>query len=299
MEVNVDKISGSFLKSVTKPKLFTVKNIYKIVGVGSFLPSHIVTNHDLSKRLGVTPEWICLKTGILERRYSTDAEDICFMAVQAGNIAILNSNIKPSQIGLLLVATSSPDKLTPSVSTSIQEELGLTNAWAFDLSAGCSGFLFALKTAASILYSSAADYALVIGADRLSSFLDWSDKKSSILFGDGAGAFVIKKNGEIKNTYKDTFVLHSTSDIHKNLSIQPQQSHLQNSNSHFLLKMNGREVFKSAVSSIAKSTSQLLDNHGISTKKVNYFICHQANERIIKNVGSQLKFIDSQVPINI
>ena len=265
---------------------------FEVIATGSCLPKKIVSSRSLAERLGIDAGWIVSRTGIVERRHVEEPENTVLLARQAAKSAIDRAGVDPAHIGLIVVATSSPDKRTPSTAASIQSELGLGSAWAFDVSAGCSGFLYALKAASGILKTSALPYALVIGAESLSRHIDWTDRKSSVLFGDGAGAVVIKsKSG---GGIRDPFYLQSCSDCEGHLFIGDRAQ-----DGPALIRMNGREVFRQAVSRISESVARLMARLDLEAEDIQHFVVHQANARIVESVKSRLGFGDEQIPGNI
>lgn len=280
----------------TKTKsLVDFENSIEILATSSFTPAKKIPNSYFVERMGIDPEWIKSRTGILERRFVDEGQNTTFLALSAGQLAIKNAKLNPSKIGLVVVATSTADRRTPSTAVAIQHELGMSNAWGFDVSAGCSGFLYALASASSLVNSGAVEYALVIGVECLSKHIDWNDKKSCMLFGDGAGAVVIKKNTETVAS-PGAHILRSWSDQENDLIIDKDPNDLAATS---VLKMNGREVFRQAVSSMSLIVSQLLENLKIDKKDIAHLIVHQANVRILDSVKERLGFSDAQVPGNI
>ncbi|WP_172369897.1 beta-ketoacyl-ACP synthase III [Sporosarcina jiandibaonis] len=239
-----------------------------ILGVGKYVPSHILTNEDLEKRMDTSDEWIRTMTGIEERRIAADDMDTSHMAYHAAVDAIENSGVSPEEIGLILVATVTPDRPFPSVSTMLQEQLGAKNAAAMDVSAACAGFMYGLVTAKQFVESSSYDYVLVVGVEKLSKITDWDDRNTAVLFGDGAGAAVVGRVSEGRGIL--SFELGADGSGGKHL-YQDEK-----------LIMNGREVFKFAVRQMGQSAMNVIEKAGLDKEDVDYLIPHQANIRIME-----------------
>jgi 3-oxoacyl-[acyl-carrier-protein] synthase-3 len=238
------------------------------IGMGKYVPSHVLTNADLEKRLDTSDEWIRTMTGIEERRIADDSTDTSHMAYNAAVEAINNAGIKPEEIGLILVATVTPDRPFPSVSSMLQEQLGATNAAAMDISAACAGFMYGIITAKQFVESGTYDYVLVIGVEKLSKITNWEDRNTAILFGDGAGAAVISKVSEGRGIL--SFELGADGSGGKHL-YQDEK-----------LIMNGREVFKFAVRQMGESAESVIEKAGLKKEDVDFLIPHQANIRIME-----------------
>ncbi len=239
-----------------------------LVGVGKFVPSHIVTNEDLEKRMDTSDEWIRTMTGIEERRIAADDMDTSHMAYEAAQNAIKDAGVNPEEIGLILVATVTPDRPFPTVSTMLQEQLGTKNAAAMDISAACAGFMYGLVTAKQFVESGSYDYVLVVGVEKLSKITDWEDRNTAVLFGDGAGAAVVGKVSEGRGIL--SFELGADGTGGKHLY---QDEYLV---------MNGREVFKFAVRQMGESALNVVEKAGLTTDDIDYLIPHQANIRIME-----------------
>lgn len=237
------------------------------IGIGKYVPPAILTNADLEKRMDTSDEWIRTMTGIEERHIADDTIDTSHMAYNAGLEAIKDSGINPQDIGLILVATVTPDQPFPSVSTMLQTQLGATNAAAMDISAACSGFIYGVVTAKQFVESGVYDNVLVIGVEKLSKITNWEDRNTAVLFGDGAGAAVISKVSEGRGIL--SFELGADGSGGKHL--------YQNEK----LVMNGREVFKFAVRQMGESAENVIAKAGLEKKDVDYLIPHQANIRIM------------------
>jgi 3-oxoacyl-[acyl-carrier-protein] synthase III len=239
-----------------------------LLGVGKYVPSHILTNADLEKRMDTSDEWIRTMTGIEERRIAADDMDTSHMAYNAAVNAIENSGVSPQEIGLILVATVTPDRPFPSVSSMLQEQLGAKNAAAMDISAACAGFMYGLVTAKQFVESGTYDYVLVVGVEKLSKITDWDDRNTAVLFGDGAGATVVGKVSEGRGIL--SFELGADGSGGKHL-YQDEK-----------LIMNGREVFKFAVRQMGQSALNVIEKAGLGKDDVDYLIPHQANIRIME-----------------
>jgi 3-oxoacyl-[acyl-carrier-protein] synthase III len=239
-----------------------------LLGVGKYVPSHILTNADLEKRMDTSDEWIRTMTGIEERRIAADDMDTSHMAYNAAVNAIENSGVSPEEIGLILVATVTPDRPFPSVSSMLQEQLGAKNAAAMDISAACAGFMYGLVTAKQFVESGTYDYVLVVGVEKLSKITDWDDRNTAVLFGDGAGATVVGKVSEGRGIL--SFELGADGSGGKHL-YQDEK-----------LIMNGREVFKFAVRQMGQSALNVIEKAGLGKDDVDYLIPHQANIRIME-----------------
>lgn len=269
----------------------------KIIGTGSYVPEQIVTNDDLSKIVETNDEWIRTRTGICQRRIVTDM-GTTDVAVEAAKRALENAGMEAGELDLILLATSTPDKCFPSGACEVQAAIGATRAAAFDLSAACSGFLFALNTAHGFLKSGLYQNALVIGADTLSKLVDWSDRGTCVLFGDGAGAAVVKA--------ADTGLIHMVmgSDGAKGSVLEcaaRTTGNFLNGRKPELgyMTMEGQEVFKFAVKKVPESIRILLEESHTQMDEIRYFIMHQANYRIFEAIAKRLKISLDRIPMNI
>ena len=240
-----------------------------IIGLGRYTPERIVTNFDLEKQMDTTDEWIRTRTGIEERRYASDDVDTSDMAYEAAKEALRDSGIEAHQIGLILVATVTPDTPFPSVSTMIQEKLGAKNAAAMDLSAACAGFMYGIITAKQFVESDTYPYVLVVGVEKLTKITNFEDRNTAVLFGDGAGAAIIGKVSEGRGIL--SFELGADGTGGKHL--------VQNGP---YLEMNGREVFKFAVRQMGESAESVITKAGLSKEEVDFLVPHQANIRIME-----------------
>lgn len=263
-------------------------NNVKLIGTGSYAPSKIVTNDDLSEIVDTSDEWISTRTGIKERRIST-GEDTSQLASKAAMNAIKDSNINPLDIDLIIVATTSPDSFTPSTACLVQANIGADNATCFDLGAACSGFIFALNTAAQFIKSGSSKTALIIGAEVLSKILDWSDRTTCVLFGDGAGAAVLQAGDE-----NSILSLYTGSEGKKAEFLRCPAVRVNNPFSEAevseksVVSMNGKEIFRFATKIIPKGIEEVLKDSKYTLEDIKYIVPHQANLRIIEFAAKKL-----------
>ncbi|MDQ0429052.1 3-oxoacyl-[acyl-carrier-protein] synthase-3 [Planomicrobium stackebrandtii] len=241
-----------------------------IVGLGRCLPEDRLTNFQLEQRMDTSDEWIRTMTGIEERRIAKDGQDTSDMSRDAAKKAIEDAGIDPAEIGLILVATVTPDQPFPSMACVIQQEIGAVNAAAMDISAACAGFMYGVITAKQFIDSDVYKYVLVVGVEKLSKITNWEDRNTAVLFGDGAGAAVIGKVSEGRGIL--SFELGADGSGGKHL-YQDEKDHLQ---------MNGREVFKFAVRQMGESAINVIEKAGLQKEDVDFLIPHQANIRIME-----------------
>ena len=268
-----------------------MKNV-KIKGVGSYVPQRVVTNYDLSKLVDTNNEWIIDRTGISERRIS-EGEDTSIIAAKASEEAIKDAKISGEELDLIIVATITPDSFTPSVACNLQKILGAKNATAFDINAACTGFIYALEVAESLLKTGRYNKALVVGAETLSKIVDWTDRSTCVLFGDGGGAAILAaEDGEENSGILGTY---SISDGEKGDALTAYANDVVNpfikgdiENRNKYVKMNGREVFRFATKAMVNSVEEVLKNTGYTLEDVDYVIPHQANLRIIDYAARKL-----------
>ena len=247
-----------------------------VIGLGHYVPEKVLTNEDMEKIVDTNDEWIRTMTGIEERRIAADDEDTSDMAFHAAQNALKDGNIKAEEIDLILVATVTPDTPFPSVSCMLQDRLGATNAAAMDVSAACSGFMYAMITAKQFIETNAYKKILIVGSEKLSKIINWSDRNTCVLLGDGAGAAVLGNVSEGKGIL--SFELGSNGAGGKEL--------YQNEMDH--LVMNGREVFKFAVRQMPESSINVIEKAGYNKEDVDYLIPHQANIRIMDAARERL-----------
>lgn len=241
-----------------------------IIGLGRCLPEDRLTNFQLEQRMDTSDEWIRTMTGIQERRIAKNDQDTSDMSREAAKKAIEDAGIDPAEIGLILVATVTPDQPFPSMACVIQQEIGAVNAAAMDISAACAGFMYGVITAKQFIDSDVYKYVLVVGVEKLSKITNWEDRNTAVLFGDGAGAAVLGKVSEGRGIL--SFELGADGSGGKHL-YQDEKDHLQ---------MNGREVFKFAVRQMGESAINVIEKAGLQKEDVDFLIPHQANIRIME-----------------
>lgn len=273
-----------------------------LMGIGSHVPDHILTNADLEKMVDTNDEWIVSRTGIRERRVADKGEASSDLAVQASKKALKHAGITADQLDLIIVATVSPDMVFPATSCLVQNQIGATKAATFDLSAACTGFIYGISTAAQFIATGVYQYALVIGVDCLTKMVDWNDRNTCILFGDGAGAAVL---GPVeKGQGLLAFELGGDGSGGELLKVEAGGSRLPTSeqtvkeNKH-VISMKGREVFKFAVRAINSSIEKVLAKGGMTKHDIDFFIPHQANIRIIESAMKRFGLPKEKVVVNI
>src|SRR3989441_13165648 len=273
-----------------------------IRGTGSSLPARVLTNADLERMVDTSDEWITSRTGIRERRIAQDDEYMSQFATRAAESALQSAGLPASQVDLIICATVTPDMPIPATACIVQNNLGATGAAAFDLAAGCSGFIYALAVADRFVASGDYRAILGIGAELLSKFTDWPDRTTCVLFGDGAGAVVLTP-GEAPYGVLATS-MHADGKMADFIYVpaggtrEPASESTVAGRRHFI-RMRGNETFEMAVRSMEETSRAVLQKAGLKTTDVNLFIPHQANRRIIDAVGSRLGLREEQVYINI
>ena len=270
-----------------------------VLGCGSYLPSRIVSNDELARSVETTDDWIVQRTGIRERHIAAPGELTSDLALHAARAALANAHVEASSIDLIVLGTSTPDQTFPATAVSVQAGLGITHGAAFDLQAVCSGFVYALQVTDALLRGGTYKRALVIGAETFSRILDWNDRTTCVLFGDGAGALVIEAQPQA-GTSKDRGVLttHLRSDgRHKaKLYVDGGPSSTQTVGR---LRMEGREVFKHAVAMITDVIEDAFEATGYSAGDIDWFVPHQANKRIIDGSAHKLGIAPEKVVITV
>jgi 3-oxoacyl-[acyl-carrier-protein] synthase-3 len=270
-----------------------------VLGCGSYLPNQVLTNADLARKVDTTDEWIVQRTGIHERRIAAPGELTSHMAAHAARAALAHAHIDAQAIDLIVLATSTPDNTFPASAVAVQAELGITHGAAFDVQAVCSGFLFALATADALLQSGAFSRALVIGSETFSRLLDWTDRTTCVLFGDGAGAIVLEAQ-EQPGTREDRGVLTvrlRSDGRHKSKLYVDGGPSSTGTVGH--LRMEGREVFKHAVAMITDVVEDAFKATGYTAADIDWFIPHQANKRIIDGSAHKLGVAPAKVVITV
>ncbi|WP_144788447.1 beta-ketoacyl-ACP synthase III [Lysinibacillus fusiformis] len=248
-----------------------------ILGIGKYVPEKVVTNFDLEKIMDTSDEWIRTRTGIEERHFAADDQETSDLAVAAAKEAIAKAGITPEEIGLILVATVTQDQTFPSVACMVQEQLGAVNAAAMDQAAACAGFIYSLVTAKHFVEANTYKYVLVVGVEKLSKVIDWNDRNTAVLFGDGASAAVVGPVSEGRGIL--SFELGADGTGGKNLYLTKQDT----------IAMNGREVFKFAVRQMGESSVNVLDKAGLTKEDVDFLVPHQANIRIMESARERLE----------
>lgn len=274
-----------------------------IAGTGSYLPERIMTNKDLESIVETTEEWITSRTGIKERRIAAEGENTSDLATAAAKNALENAGIDAADIDLIIVGTITPDTLTPATACYVQHNLGATSALAFDVSAACSGFLYAMEIAQRMISDGAFKNALIIGAEKLSSFTNWSDRNTCVLFGDGAGAAVLTRGSENTGRILATEIgtdgsKASILNIPGGGSACPTTK--ENADQKLAsLAMQGKEVFKHAVNAMKRSAEAVIEEAGLSADNIKLVIPHQANLRIIDAIADRLTIPNEKVFVNL
>jgi 3-oxoacyl-[acyl-carrier-protein] synthase III len=270
-----------------------------VLGCGSYLPRKVLTNAELAARLDTSDDWIVQRTGIRQRHIAADGEFTSHLAINAARAALDHAGIDAQQIDLIVLATSTPDNTFPATAVAVQHGLGISHGVAFDLQAVCSGFVFALTTADNFLRAGAHKRALVIGAETFSRILDWNDRGTCVLFGDGAGAVVLEAQeqpGKVSDRGVLTTHLRSDGRHKSKLYVDGGPSSTQTVG---YLRMEGREVFKHAVGMITDVIVDALDATGMTVEDVKWFVPHQANKRIIDASAHKLHIAPEKVVLTV
>lgn len=275
------------------------ENLYKrskIIGVGGYLPSKVLTNNDLSKDVDTSDEWITERTGIKERRIADESETTSSLGIEAAKKAIQNAGILSKDIDLIVVATATPDNTFPATATSIQSGLGIKKGYAYDVQAVCSGFVYALELADNAIRLGKADYALVIGSETFSRIIDWNDRSTCVLFGDGSGAVILKSTDEDSSSSILSNHLYSDGDYKEMLFVDGGPS---TSNNVGLLRMDGGGVFKHAVKNISSAIIDALEANEMTIEDVDWFVPHQANSRILESVAKKININKEKIIVTV
>ena len=286
----------------SSPRSGKPRRTVSIIGTGSYVPEKILTNADLSKMVDTTDEWITTRTGIKERRIAGKDEFTSDMATKAALSAIEQAGISPKEIDLILLATATPDMLFPATACLVQNKLGATNAACLDISAACAGFLFGVEIAQQFITSHTYETVLVIGAEKLSSITNWTDRNTCVLFGDGAGAAVLRHRGSTHGViathvgsdgqYADILFMPGGG---CRTPITPENADQNLSTIH----MSGKDVYKQAVIAMLNASKKVLDQAGLSIDDIACVIPHQANLRIIEAIADRLKIPRERFYVNL
>lgn len=274
----------------------------KITATSRYLPKRILTNHDLEKMVNTTDEWIRSRTGIETRHLVSEGEATSDMAANVAKQLLERSGKTPDEIDLIIVATSTPDYLVVSTAALVQDKIGANNAWGFDIVAACTGFVYAMETGAKMVESGRYKNVIVIGGDTMSSIIDYTDRNTCVIFGDGAGGVLLEPS---ENDYGilDS-ILHIDGSGHKYLTVpaggsaRPASKDTVEKRMHFVYQ-DGKKVFKFAVKNMAKVSKQILDKNGLVGSDIKLFIPHQANKRIIDAAAKRCGMKEDQVLINV
>lgn len=273
-----------------------------VTGIGGYVPKGILTNKDLESIVDTSDEWITTRTGIKERRIAAKNQVTTDLALEASKIALKKAGLRARQLDYIIFATATPDMIFPSAGCILQHKLGAKNAACFDVSAGCSGFIYALSIAEKYIESGSANHILVVGAEILSRIVDWSDRTTCILFGDGAGAMVLSaKNGDrgiISTIIKSDGSYGDLLKLPGGGSLNPASYESVENKLHYI-KMSGNEVFKKAVKSMEDIAVELLESNGYEGRDVDLLVPHQANMRIIQAVQKRTNIPENRTYVNI
>ena len=263
------------------------KKYSRIISTGSYLPEKILTNYDLEKMVDTSHDWIFERTGINQRHIADENESIVDMAYKASLKSIERSNINAEDIDMIIVATTTPERAFPSTAVLLQNKLDIKDCFAFDINAACTGFIYALDVADKYMKNNSINNILVIGAEKMSALVDWSDRNTCVLFGDGAGAVIISSSnnpGIISSTigsngsYKDLLTVNPDSDF---------------------IEMKGNDVFKIAVNTMGKIACETLDQHDLKIDDVDWLIPHQANSRIINAIAKKISLPSQKIIMTV
>ena len=279
----------------------------EIIGCGSYLPERVVTNAELSAKLDTTDEWITTRTGIRQRHLAADGELTSDLALKAAERALENANIPASEVDMVVLATTTPDNTFPATATKVQDKLGMVNGAAFDIQAVCSGFIYGMAIADNFIKTSQCKAAVLIGAETFSRILDWEDRSTCVLFGDGAGAVVLRageaepevnvgESGHNRGTGILSTHLHSDGSTNELLYVDGGPSSTQTVGH---VRMNGREVFRHAVTNLASIVGEALEANGLASEDIDWLVPHQANKRILDSTAKKLGLAKEKIVITV
>ncbi len=275
----------------------------RVVGLGKALPKKILTNHDLEKMVDTSDDWIVTRTGIRQRHIVSEDEGVSQLAVEAARKALKQAQVSPEELDLIIVGTFTADHRLPSCACLVQSELGAHRAGAFDINSACTGFIYSLLTGTQFVKAGGASTVLVIGADATSSVLDWTDRNTCVLFGDGASAIVLERTAELSTGVQSHFMCTDGTGmcnlwIPAGGSKKPLNPDNIQERNHFV-KMSGKDVFKFAIQAIAEASRKVMEQEGLRASDITLMVPHQANVRIISAAARRLEFKDSQIYVNI
>lgn len=273
-----------------------------ITGTGYYLPDRVLSNADLEKMVDTSDEWIVTRTGIKTRRIASDRETVSHMAAEASRKALAAAGIGPEQVDMILVGTFTPDRLLPAAACLVQAKLGINEVPCFDFSAACSAFLYGAEMARGFLRLEGYKNVLVVAAEKISSMVDWQDRNTCVLFGDGAGAAVFSRGGASRRVLDTVIGADGSKDklleIPGGGSEMPFSAEVLEKRLQFV-RMEGKETFKLAVSRMTEACRTLIERNGLTPDDIAWLVPHQANLRIIKGVGKALKIPDERVYVNV
>ena len=270
----------------------------KIIGIGSYLPQEIISNDDLSKTLDTSDEWIVSRSGIKRRHKAAEGEATSDLAVSAAKAALADAGVSANDIDMIIVSTTTPDLTFPATAALVQQKLGISHGAAFDVQAVCSGFIYGLSVASAMIESGQARRALLIGAETMTRLLDWSDRATAVLFGDGGGAVVLEET-ELAAAGEPHIVgsyLRSDGNLKDLLYVDGGPSTTGTTGK---LRMQGREVYRHAVGNIAEAINSLLAQHDLTVADIDWFVPHQANKRIIDGVAKRIGLPSEKTVVTI
>lgn len=273
-----------------------------ITGIGAYVPKGVLTNKDLEKIVDTSDEWITTRTGIQERRIAAEKETASDLAFEAAKIALKRSGVRARSLDYIIFATATPDMFFPSAACILQHKLGAKHAACFDIAAGCSGFIYALSIAEKYIACGEANHILVVGSEVLSRIVDWSDRSTCVLFGDGAGAVVVSAmegdRGIISTIIRSDGSYGDLLKLPGGGSLYPASHETVDNKLHYI-KMQGNEVFKKAVKAMEDIAAEILDKNGFEGKDVDLLVPHQANLRIISAVQKRVNIPENRTYVNI
>lgn len=268
----------------------------QVIGCGAFLPETILTNHDLAKKIDTSDEWIRERSGIEKRHIVSKNQTCSDLSYLAAKEALEHAGIDASLIDCIVVATTTPDHPCPATATRVQEKLGAKKAFSFDVQAVCSGFVYAIAVADNFIRTGQAKYALVIGSDTMSQILDWKDRTTCVLFGDGAGALLLKAVPETEERGILSTHLFSDGNMYDALYVDTNDAA---ENGRGYIRMQGKEIFKNAVQKIGEAVEEALEYNKLTADDIDWFIPHQANKRIILGVSEKFNIPMTKVVLTI